>query len=124
MNPAERVRCNMRRQIELGRGDFNLRVRARFFCYDCVGHDAPGKLRYGKSRPPVRVPGGSGRFQNKCEMKLQEMNPRLQELVALAVLAAFGCGLVLSQGDLLFVAIFGAAYAVTIIEVIRVCGER
>jgi hypothetical protein len=29
-------------------------------CYDCVGHDAPGKLRYGRSRPPVRVPGGRG----------------------------------------------------------------
>ena len=36
-------------------------------------------------------------------------DPRLRELVALAVLAAFGCGLALSQGDLLFVAIFGAA---------------
>ena len=39
-------------------------------------------------------------------------DPRLRELVALAVLAAFGCGLALSQGDLLFVAIFGAACAV------------
>jgi hypothetical protein len=57
-------------------------------------------------------------------MKLQGMNPRLRELVALVVLAAFGCGLALSQGDLLFVAIFGAACAVTIIEAIRVCGER
>ena len=47
------------------------------------------------------TPGGSGRFQNKCDMKLQGMNPRLHELVALAVLAAVGCGLALSQGDLL-----------------------
>jgi hypothetical protein len=69
-------------------------------------------------------PRRSGRFQNKCGMKLQGMNPRLRELVALVVLAAFGCGLALSQGDLLFVAIFGAACAVTIIEAIRVCGER
>jgi alkylhydroperoxidase/carboxymuconolactone decarboxylase family protein YurZ len=52
-------------------------------------------------------------------MKLPWMNPRLRELVALAVLAAFGCGLALSQGDLLFVAIFGAACAMTIIETIR-----
>jgi alkylhydroperoxidase/carboxymuconolactone decarboxylase family protein YurZ len=52
-------------------------------------------------------------------MKLPWMNPRLRELVALAVLAAFGCGLALSQGDLLFVAIFGAACAMTIIEAIR-----
>jgi hypothetical protein len=57
-------------------------------------------------------------------MKLQGMNPRLRELVALVVLAAFGCGLALSQGDLLFAAIFGAACAVTIIEGIRVWGER
>jgi alkylhydroperoxidase/carboxymuconolactone decarboxylase family protein YurZ len=57
-------------------------------------------------------------------MKLQGMNPRLRELVALAVLAAFGCGLALSQGDLLFVVIFGAACAVTVIEAMRVCGER
>ncbi len=47
----------------------------------------------------------------------------MRELVALAVLAAFGCGLALSQGDLLFVAIFGAACAVTVIEAIRVCSE-
>jgi hypothetical protein len=39
-------------------------------------------------------------------------DPRLRELVALAVLGAFGCGLALSQGDLLFVAIFVAACAV------------
>ena len=47
------------------------------------------------------------------------MNPRFRELVALTVAAAFGCDLALSQGDLLFVAIFGAACAVTIIEAIR-----
>ena len=52
-------------------------------------------------------------------MKLLWMNPRLRELVALAVAAAFGSGLALSQGDLLFVAIFAAACAVTIIEAIR-----
>ena len=68
---------------------------------------------------PLLSRGGSGRLQNKCEMKLPWMNPRLRELVALAVLAAFGCGLALSQGDLLFVAIFGAACAMTIIETIR-----
>jgi hypothetical protein len=32
------------------------------------------------------------------------MEPRLQELVALAGLAAFGCGLALEVGDLLFAA--------------------
>jgi hypothetical protein len=63
-------------------------------------------------------PGGSGRFQNKCEMKLP-WDPRLRELVALAMLAAFGCGLAAAQGDLLFVALFGAASVVAIIEAIR-----
>jgi alkylhydroperoxidase/carboxymuconolactone decarboxylase family protein YurZ len=42
-------------------------------------------------------------------MKPPWMDPGLRELVALAVLAAFGCGLALAQGEFLFVAIFGAA---------------
>jgi hypothetical protein len=36
----------------------------------------------------------------------------------LSVLAALGCGFAAVQGDLLFVAIFGAACAVTIIEAV------
>jgi alkylhydroperoxidase/carboxymuconolactone decarboxylase family protein YurZ len=52
-------------------------------------------------------------------MKLPWMDPPLRELVALAVLAVLGCGLALSQGDLLFAAIFGVAWAVTIVEAIR-----
>jgi alkylhydroperoxidase/carboxymuconolactone decarboxylase family protein YurZ len=47
------------------------------------------------------------------------MDPRLRELAALSALAAVGCGLVAAQGDVLFVAIFGAASVVTIIEAIR-----
>jgi len=47
------------------------------------------------------------------------MDPRVRELAALAALAALGCGLAAVQGDLLFVAIFGAASVVTIIEAIR-----
>jgi alkylhydroperoxidase/carboxymuconolactone decarboxylase family protein YurZ len=47
------------------------------------------------------------------------MDPRLRELVALAVLAALGSGLALSQDDLLFAAIFAAACAAIIIEAIR-----
>jgi alkylhydroperoxidase/carboxymuconolactone decarboxylase family protein YurZ len=47
------------------------------------------------------------------------MDPRLRELAALSALAAVGCGLAAAQGDLLFVAIFGAASVVTIIETIR-----
>ena len=47
------------------------------------------------------------------------MDARLRELLALALLAVFGCGLALSQGDLLFSAVFAAAASVTIIEAIR-----
>jgi hypothetical protein len=47
------------------------------------------------------------------------MDPRVRELVMLSALAALGCGLAAAQGDLVFVVIFGAACAVTIIEAIR-----
>jgi hypothetical protein len=60
-----------------------------------------------------------GRFQNKCEMKLPSMDPRLRELAALSGLAAVGCGLAVAQGDLWFVTVFGAARVVTIIEMVR-----
>jgi alkylhydroperoxidase/carboxymuconolactone decarboxylase family protein YurZ len=52
-------------------------------------------------------------------LSLPWMDPRFRELVALAVLAAVGCGLALSQDSLLFAAIFDAACAATIIEAIR-----
>src|SRR5262249_18806365 len=64
---------------------------------------------------PVRWGGGTIRVQ----MKQPWADPSLRELLALAALAAFGCGLALARGDLLFLGIFGAANAVTIIEVIR-----
>jgi len=47
------------------------------------------------------------------------MDPRVRELAALSALAALGRGLAAGQGDLLFLAIFGAASVVTIIEVVR-----
>jgi alkylhydroperoxidase/carboxymuconolactone decarboxylase family protein YurZ len=71
------------------------------------------------SPSPLALTAGWGAFKTRCEMKLPLMDPGLRELVALAVLAALGCGLAAAQGDLLFVAIFGAAVAMTIIEAIR-----
>jgi len=69
--------------------------------------------RAGDKPRPVASTGGPGRFQNKCEMKsILLMDPWVRELVMLSALAALGCGLAASQGDLLFVAIFGAACAV------------
>ena len=55
----------------------------------------------------------------KCEMKALWMDSGVREMAALSALAALGCGLAAVQGDLLFVAIFGVACAVTIIEAIR-----
>ena len=47
------------------------------------------------------------------------MDPRVRELVMLSALAALGCGLAAVQGDFVFVALFGAASVVAIIEAIR-----
>ena len=46
------------------------------------------------------------------------MAPSLPELIALTLLAGLGCGLAWTHGDLLFVAVFGGAIAMTI-ETIR-----
>jgi hypothetical protein len=42
-------------------------------------------------------------------MKQPGMDPHVRQLLTLAVLAAFGCGLALAQGHFLFVGIFAAA---------------
>ena len=90
----------------------------------------------GQAREPARFPGplflvslglvaarSLGNYTEsrhiKREMKAPWMNPGVRELAALSALAALGFGLAAAQGDLLFVAIFGAACAVTIIEAIR-----
>jgi len=68
MNPAGKVRYNMRKQIELGRDDCNSAEPG-----DKRGVDqlaiAGRPAGRGKSRPVRPTPGGSGRFQNKCKMK-------------------------------------------------------
>jgi hypothetical protein len=57
-------------------------------------------------------------------MKPPRIDPALRDLIGLSLMAGGGCGLALSQGEFLFVAVFGAACAVTIIETMRICGER
>jgi hypothetical protein len=47
------------------------------------------------------------------------MDPRLLELAALSALAALGTGLAAAQGNFVFVALFGAASVIAIIEAIR-----
>jgi hypothetical protein len=49
----------------------------------------------------------------------RQQKPPLRELLLLAALAAFACGLAVVQGNLLFAAIFAAAYAVATIEALR-----
>jgi hypothetical protein len=44
------------------------------------------------------------------------MTSALRELIVLALLAGLGCGLAVAHDDLFFVAIFGVATAMTIIE--------
>ena len=46
--------------------------------------------------------GCVGQGQHPCSDESALDDPRLRELLALAALAAFGCGLALAQGDLLF----------------------
>jgi hypothetical protein len=64
--------------------------------------------------------GGSGPYLKRSEMK-PRIDPGLRDLLYLGLflLAGGGCGLALSQGDLLFVAIFGGACAVIAIEALR-----
>jgi hypothetical protein len=52
-------------------------------------------------------------------MKLPWNDRSIRELLVLAALAGFACGLALSRGDFLFVALFGAVWAAIIIEAIR-----
>jgi hypothetical protein len=47
------------------------------------------------------------------------MAPGLRELIALSLLAVFGCGLALAHGDVFFATVFGVISAITIIEAIR-----
>jgi hypothetical protein len=47
------------------------------------------------------------------------IDPALRELIGLSLIAGGGCGLAVAAGEFLFVAVFGAACAVTIIEAIR-----
>jgi hypothetical protein len=47
------------------------------------------------------------------------MDPGVRELLVLSSFAALDCGLAATQGDLLFVALFGTVSVVTIIEAVR-----
>jgi hypothetical protein len=48
-----------------------------------------------------------------------DMAPGLRELIALSLLAGLGCGVALAHGDLIFVAVFACAIAMTTNETMR-----
>ena len=98
-------------------------------------------MRFGKPRPasprrgggvllvttrPVRVgpaparrfesPRGAGRVLTRGSIRNDvNMAPRSWELIALSLLAGLGFGLALDRGDLIFVAVFGAACGMAIV---------
>ena len=74
----------------------------------CVVTVRPAGLSPRAGRGAYRI-----QFANRMDMA-----PSLRELIALTLLAGLGCGLALAHGDLLFVAVFGGAIAMTI-ETIR-----
>jgi hypothetical protein len=68
----------------------------------------------GPSRSPW--PGGSRRLLTRVQFANSvQMAPRSWELIALSLLAGLGFGLALARGDLIFVAVFGAACAMATI---------
>ena len=96
-------------EIKWGNGECNFIIKSpHFFAEGRLRPWRSGRgVRCDKSRPVAltRI-GGSGRLQNRCEMKsILQMDPRMRELVMLSALAALGCGLAAVQGGLLFVAI-------------------
>jgi hypothetical protein len=48
-----------------------------------------------------------------------DMAPGLREPIGLALLAGLGCGAALAHGDLVFVAVFGLAIAMSVVEAMR-----
>jgi hypothetical protein len=56
-------------------------------------------------------------------MKAPWSDPGLRELLALAALAAFGCGLALAQDDFAFAVIFAVESALIIVERCDAYGE-
>jgi hypothetical protein len=71
-------------------------------------------------RPPACRSKAAGRGAVKAsKMKAPRMDPGLSELLGLSLVACGAASLAFVQGDLLFVAIFGAACGVIAIEALR-----
>ena len=73
-------------------------------------------MRCGSKPRPValtRKSAGRGDFTRVQFANSLDMAPGLRELIALSLLAGLGFGLAVAHGDLLFVAVFGGAIAMT-----------
>jgi hypothetical protein len=82
-----------------------------------IGRDAASRTRLGKPRPVVTEAAGRAlAYPRSIRKRKQCVDMALRwELIALSLLAAIGLGLSLGRGDLIFVAVFGAACAMAII---------
>jgi hypothetical protein len=82
-----------------------------------VGHDAcqPGCV-VASPDPSIRQRRvGALIYLRSIRKQCMDMAPRSWELIALSLLAGLGFGLALDRGDLIFVAVFGAACGMAII---------
>jgi hypothetical protein len=77
------------------------------------------RLHTGAARNGTAVAHWLGLLQIAREMKAPRIDPGVDELLGISLLALGGCVLALSEGDLLFAAIFGAACAVATMEALR-----
>src|ERR687887_252641 len=78
-----------------------------------VGHPdrrRPASCSVERPRSPLRG-------QRRARMNLRWNDRSIRELLLLAALAAFACGLALSRGSFLFVALFAAVWAAIIIAI-------
>ena len=90
-------------------------------CHSNALPPARNRLSQGPSRQwPGHVPALPlrGRGDGTYEMKAPSSDQSVQ-LAVLGAVASAACGLASIRGDLLFVAVFGAASLVTIIEAVR-----
>ena len=101
---GEGVRCGKPGLLR-GSGVFSWPRRAQSTCVVA----SPGP-----SRSPWR--GAAGRLLTRVQFaNSMHMAPRSWELIALSLLAGLGFGLALDRGDLIFIAVFGAACGMAIV---------
>ena len=98
-----------------------MKVRACDLPRRAVPRDAPTST----ASWPVSGPSRANTADRSAVLPLPQigssvdMAPGLRELIGLALLAGLGCGAALAHGDLFFVAVFGLAIAMSVVEAMR-----